>query len=127
MWKEERAKPATGPRVDHVVVLGADLEKTARVYTGVLGLRRHPMTTGLSRDWMGMGHGLHAWIDGNGKRLWIEVIHRRRPRNRVLKRFGDGAVTELDAEVRYRCVLRPVEGEGHHADRGRSSTHFLRE
>lgn len=100
MWKEERAKPATGPRVDHVVVLGADLEKTAYVYTGVLGLRRHPMTTGLSRDWMGMGHGLHAWMDGNGKRLWIEVIAPASPaKPGVLKRFGDGAVTELDAEV----------------------------
>ena len=91
----------TGPRLDHVVVLGTDLEKTAQVYTGVLGRERYSITSGLRRDWMGMSHGPHAWIDGNGKGFWIEVIAPASPaKTGVLQKFGDGALIELDAEVK---------------------------
>jgi catechol 2,3-dioxygenase-like lactoylglutathione lyase family enzyme len=101
-WKEGERTPRSGPRVDHVVVLAQDLEKTAKFYTDVLGLRRNPRSSGFPRRWMGLGADRHAWIDG-GDGTWIELVSPA-PGSAAAKllenpRFGDGAILELDVEV----------------------------
>jgi len=102
-WKDADRTPRSGPRVDHTVVLAADLEKTAKFYTDVLGRTRHPMTSGFARQWMGVGDDGHVWIDGNGKGMWIELVSPSGsgPGANFLHstQFGDGAIMELDVDV----------------------------
>jgi catechol 2,3-dioxygenase-like lactoylglutathione lyase family enzyme len=102
-WTDTERSPKTGPRVDHVVLLAADLEKTATFYTNVLGMKRHPMDSGIRRDWMGVADRGHAWIDSDGKGLWIEVVSPASSgRGEALlksKAFGDGSIVELGVEV----------------------------
>jgi len=102
-WTDAERSPRVGPRLDHVVLLAADLEKTATFYSDVLGLRRHSSRLGLRRNWMGVGDNGHAWIEGNGTDLWIEVVSpgSRGPGTALLKSkaFGDGAIMEIGVEV----------------------------
>lgn len=100
-WTPERATPNDTPRLDHVVVLAQDIEASATVYTDVLRLPRHPLSSGLSRDWLGVAQTGHAWFQGNAHGFWIELV---RPLNNAagkaaLKKFGDGNIMELVAEV----------------------------
>lgn len=102
-WTEKDRTPRSGPHIDHTVVLAADLEKTAKFYTDTLGRRRHAMKSGIRRDWMGVGDDGHAWIEGNDKGMWIEIVTpvASAAGSSVLedKRFGDGAIMELGVEV----------------------------
>jgi catechol 2,3-dioxygenase-like lactoylglutathione lyase family enzyme len=102
-WNDAQRTPHSAPHVDHTVVLAADLEKTAAFYTGVLGLPRDNLKTGLHRDWMGVGEDGHAWIAGNRNGMWIELVQPSQPAagKRILadKRFGDGMIMELAVEV----------------------------
>lgn len=102
-WTDTERSPRTGPRIDNVVLLAADLEKTAAFYSDVLGLRRHRSRSGIPRHWMGVGDDGHAWIEGNGRDLWIEVVSPTSPRRGAAllksKAFGDGAILEIGVEV----------------------------
>lgn len=101
-WTDEDRTPRSSPRVDHVVVLAADLDKSVKFYTDVLGLTRNPRSTGFPRQWMGGGADHHAWIDG-GDGTWIELVSPAAgsPAAKLLQspEFGDGAILELDVEV----------------------------
>lgn len=103
-WKDADRTPRSGPRVDHVVVLAADLDRSIEFYTDVLGLRRNPRSTGFPRPWMGGGNVRHAWIDG-GHGTWIELVSPEAgsPAAKLLgdPKFGDGAILELDVEVAH--------------------------
>jgi len=101
IWKRTGVEPSrTVPRLDHVVVLAADLEKTSKFYTSVLGLKRIRLTQGLPRAWM-HSRMRHAWLKANDKNFWIELISPRTPSSggKLLHALGDGAIVELDAEV----------------------------
>jgi catechol 2,3-dioxygenase-like lactoylglutathione lyase family enzyme len=102
-WTDTERSPRTGPRIDHVVMLAADLGKTTMFYSDVLGLKRHSSRSGLPRDWMSVGDDGDAWIEGNGIDLWIDVVSPASsgPGAALLKSttFGDGAIMEIGVEV----------------------------
>jgi len=102
-WSDAQRTPRTAPRVDHTVVLAADLEKTARFYTSVLELPRASFTRGFSREWMGVTDAGHVWIAGNAHGMWIELVSpSSSPAGKSVlanPRFGDGMIMELDVEV----------------------------
>lgn len=99
MVKGKELTPKSAPRLDHVVVLAADLEETTKVYTDILELKRHPMGAGVSRKWMGMGGEQHAWIQGNNNNFWIEIVAPAGDAKGALETLGEGAMVELDVEV----------------------------
>ncbi len=100
-WSAQQATPKDGPRLDHVVVLAADLDATAKVYTDILRLPRISMQEGLSREWMGVDGRKHAWIKSNDHGFWIELVTpaANDAGKAALKKFGDGAIMELVVEV----------------------------
>jgi catechol 2,3-dioxygenase-like lactoylglutathione lyase family enzyme len=89
--------------VDHTVVLVADLEKSAKFYTDVLGLPRIALKTGAARSWMGVGDDGHGWIAGNPHGTWIELAQPSASAagKAILanRRFGEGMIMELGVEV----------------------------
>jgi catechol 2,3-dioxygenase-like lactoylglutathione lyase family enzyme len=102
-WKEQDKTPHSAPRLDHALVIAADLGKSADVYTDILTLPRHSSTAGLPREWMGFGTGQHAWIRGNDHGMWIALMAPSTAADgKALMsdtKFGDGAIMELAAEV----------------------------
>jgi catechol 2,3-dioxygenase-like lactoylglutathione lyase family enzyme len=102
-WSDAQRTPRSSPRVDHTVVLAADLEKSAHFYTSVLELPRLSLSTGLPMPWMGAGAGGRAWIAGNPHGMWIELVQpENSPAGQAIladKRFGDGMIMELGVEV----------------------------
>jgi catechol 2,3-dioxygenase-like lactoylglutathione lyase family enzyme len=102
-WSDAQRTPRSSPRVDHTVVLAADLEKSAHFYTSVLELPRLSLSTGLPMPWMGAGAGGRAWIAGNPHGMWIELVQpENSPVGKAIladKRFGDGMIMELGVEV----------------------------
>jgi catechol 2,3-dioxygenase-like lactoylglutathione lyase family enzyme len=102
-WGEHQRTPRDTPRLDHAVILAADLEKTAEVYTDILHLPRHASAPGLRRGWTGFGDAGHAWIRGNERGMWLALLAPAAPEDgRALlgdERLGDGAILELAAEV----------------------------
>jgi catechol 2,3-dioxygenase-like lactoylglutathione lyase family enzyme len=100
-WGPNERTPSTTPRMDHVAVASADLEKTAEVYTKVLELKRIPGTPGLRRDWMGVTETGQTWIHGNSN-VWVNIVAPTGAEGtKILQdaRFGDGNIMELAAEV----------------------------
>ena len=100
-WGPDKRTPSNTPRMDHVSVASADLEKTAEVYTKVLELDRVPDAPGLRRDWMGVSEGGQTWIHGNSN-VWVNIVAPAGDRGaKILQdsRFGDGNIMELAAEV----------------------------
>lgn len=100
-WNAGLATPKDMPRLDHVVVLTQDLEASAKVYADVLRLPRHRLSTGLRRDWLGVGDQGHAWFQGNNHGFWIELVQpgQNAAGQAALKKFGDGNIMELVVEV----------------------------
>jgi catechol 2,3-dioxygenase-like lactoylglutathione lyase family enzyme len=100
-WSAALATPKDMPRLDHVVVLAQDLEASSNVYSDVLRLPRHAMTTGLQREWLGVGEQGHAWFQANAHGCWLELVspHGHGSGAAALKKFGDGNIMELVAEV----------------------------
>jgi catechol 2,3-dioxygenase-like lactoylglutathione lyase family enzyme len=99
-WGPEKRTPANTPRMDHVTVASADLEKSVEVYTKVLELNRVP-GAGLRRDWMGVSETGQAWIHGNSN-VWVNIVAPTGPEGaKILQdsRYGDGNIMELAAEV----------------------------
>lgn len=100
-WNASLATPKDMPRLDHVVVLALDLEASAKVYADVMRLPRHRLSTGLSRNWMGVGRRGHAWFEGNNHGTWIELVTpaKNAVGRAALQKFGDGNIMELGVEV----------------------------
>lgn len=100
MIAPENTTPRDAPRLDHVVILSADLEATARVYTDILHLPRLPIKAGVNRGWMGPGAMSHAWVAANERAFWIEVISPPAGSgSALLKKHPDGTLLELGVEV----------------------------
>lgn len=100
MIAPDNTTPASAPRLDHIVVLSADLEATAKVYTDILRLPRHPLNAGIHRDWMGLGADAHVWIEANKKGFWIEIVAPPPGTTpELLKKNADGTLIELGVEV----------------------------
>ena len=100
-WGPDVRTPSTAPRMDHVSVAAADLEKTADVYTKVLELKRVAGVPGLRRDWMGVTEQGQTWFHGNSN-VWVNIVAPAGAAgDKVLQdpRFGDGNIMELAAEV----------------------------
>jgi catechol 2,3-dioxygenase-like lactoylglutathione lyase family enzyme len=100
-WGPREQTPQSAPRMDHVTVAAADLEKTAEVYTKVLELQRAAGVPGLRRDWMGVTEGAQTWIHGNAG-VWINLVAPAGDAGQRLladPRYGDGNIMELAAEV----------------------------
>jgi len=99
-WTPERRTPASTPRMDHVTVASANLERTLEVYTETLELRRVE-GAGLPRDWMGVTPAGQAWIHGNSH-VWVNVVAPAGEAGKKVladSRFGDGNIMEIAAEV----------------------------
>lgn len=100
-WPPEARPAPSGPRLDHTVVMSANLANTTKVYTETLGLKTLSLAQGLNRDWMGVGEDAHAWVRSNGS-IWIELVA---PSGEAGKKvladsmLGDGALVELGVEV----------------------------
>lgn len=98
-WRGVKADPGA-PRIDHVSIVVQDIERSARFYTDVMGLKRHPerfvLDGGGNRDTGGMEA---AFIDANG--VWIELFQPTGPGPLMdlLKAKGDGYPAEICAEV----------------------------
>ncbi|MBI1731429.1 MAG: VOC family protein [Gammaproteobacteria bacterium] len=97
-WKGQKPDPAS-PRTDHISIVVADLERTAKFYTDVMGLKRHArfsLNAGGNRDVGGMEA---VFIDGNG--VWVELFQPAGPGPLMdyLQQKGDGYVAEICAEV----------------------------
>jgi len=98
-WEEEYKNP-TGPRMSHISIVVADLDKTASFYTDVMGLKRHPMKFGVEADANeGIGGMEACFIDANGVYLELFQPTGPGPLMDILNEKGDGYVAELIAEV----------------------------
>jgi catechol 2,3-dioxygenase-like lactoylglutathione lyase family enzyme len=129
MWKGEKPDPKS-PRSDHIAIFVKDLEKTARFYTDVMGLSRHPMLTEIDGD-ANEGMGLKmAFIDTNG--VWLELVQPTGPGPfmDLLEEKGDGYIAELlvevdDIDAYYDAMLakgvQMVDAEGKPFSGGRKS------
>ena len=98
-WEKEYQTP-TGPRISHISIVVADIDKTASFYTDVMGLKRHLMKFGVEADANeGIGGMEAAFIDANG--VWLELFQPKGPGPLmdILNEKGDGYVAELIAEV----------------------------
>lgn len=103
-WSDQQRTPRSGPRVNHTVVLAADLAKTTKFYTYTLNLKQHSTQSGIRSDWMGVGDKAHVWIDGNERGTRIQVV--APPATAAGKallantKYGDGAIMELGVTVK---------------------------
>jgi len=94
-----------GPPIDHIVIVAKDLERSAKFYTDVLGLKRSPITMESTPEMnKEMGGYQGIMIDLNGvyeKTVWLELIQPVGPGLVMdwLKEKGDGAIAEIVAEV----------------------------
>ena len=98
-WGQRARDPKT-PRLDRIAIFVEDLEASARFYTDVLGLERHPMGIGLEADANETVGGMSGtFIDANG--VWLALVQPRGPGPLMdtLKEKGDGYLAELIAEV----------------------------
>lgn len=98
-WQEEYKNP-TGPRMSHISIVVADIEKTASFYTDVMGLTRHPMEFEVDADSNeGIGGLKACFIDSNSVYLELFQPTGPGPLMDLLNEKGDGYVAELIAEV----------------------------
>ena len=100
-WPPEKRPAPNGPRLDHTVVMSANLPNTTKVYTETLGLEKLPLKNGLNRDWMGVNEESSAWIKSNGS-IWIELVAPSGDNGKKVladTMLGDGALVELGVEV----------------------------
>ena len=94
-WQGQQAASG-GPRIDHVVILTEDAEKTAAFYTDVMGLQRLPQQS----DSQASDDILEAiWIDTNGARLKLLQPKDSSPLMDVLRDKGDGHPYEIATKV----------------------------
>jgi uncharacterized cupin superfamily protein len=87
-------------RVDRIAIFVSDIERSARFYTGVLGLRRNPGVTELDGAANARSGGLKvAFIDANG--VWLALVQPvgDGPLMDYLRAHGDGHIAELILET----------------------------
>ena len=98
-WEKEY-RNQTGPRMSHISIVVADLEKTASFYTDVMGLKRHSMKFEVDAESNEGVGGMNAcFIDANGVYLELFQPTGPGPLMDILNEKGDGYVAELIAEV----------------------------
>jgi catechol 2,3-dioxygenase-like lactoylglutathione lyase family enzyme len=88
------------PRLDRIAIIVADAERSARFYTDVLGLKRHPETFNLDGGTNAQSGGMQVvFIDARG--IWLALVQPVGPGPLMdyLTEKGDGFVAELIAEV----------------------------
>lgn len=98
-WQVDAASRNT-PRVDRIAIIVADIERSARFYTEVLGLKRHPETFPLNGATNSRSGGMNVtFIDANG--IWLALVQPVGPGPLMdyLTEKGDGYIAELIAEV----------------------------
>lgn len=87
-------------RADRIAIFVADLERSARFYTNVLGLQRNPQIVELNGAENARSGGLKAtFIDANG--VWLALVQPVGPGPLMdyLNDHGDGHIAELILEV----------------------------
>jgi catechol 2,3-dioxygenase-like lactoylglutathione lyase family enzyme len=110
-----RSQINTPLRLDHLAVWVADMGKTTKFLTDVVGLKRHPMVVEVSDDDPTCGGMEAVFIDGNG--LWLEMILPTSPGPGMdmLKEFGEGAIVEVNFEAvdaDYINIIDDMEAKG---------------
>jgi len=102
-WNEKQRTPRSAPHVDHTTVIAADMKKSLVFYNDVLQLPKIDQTSGIARDWMGVGANAQAWVAGNPDGMWINLVQPdSSPAGKSTltdKKFGDGMIMELGVEV----------------------------
>jgi len=88
-WGPDKKTPADAPRMDHVTVAAADLNKTVATYTSVLELRRATGAPGLERRWMGVSESGQTWIHCNSN-VWVNIVAPAGSAE-IVKRMGEMA------------------------------------
>lgn len=99
MWKDQKPDP-NSPFIDHISIFVKDLEKSAKFYTDVMGLKRHPMKTVIDGDANQVVGGMEvAFIDAGD--VWLELVQPTGPGPvmDLLNEKGDGYVAEMIIEV----------------------------
>jgi len=98
MWENEKVDP-NSPRIDHVCILVEDLEKTAKFYTEIMGLKRHPLTFTIQEDRKSVGGMKNTFIEANG--IWVQLVQPTAPGPLMdlLKEKGNGYAMEIAVEV----------------------------
>lgn len=100
-------------RLDHIAVWVADMEKTAKFLTDVVGWKRHPMTVAVSAEDETTGGMEAVFVDGNG--LWLEMIlpTSEGPGMEILRQKGPGAIIEINFEPDdYQATLDDMKARG---------------
>jgi catechol 2,3-dioxygenase-like lactoylglutathione lyase family enzyme len=98
--RQQGSAPPNTPRVDRIAIIVADIERSARFYTEVLGLKRHPETFPLNGATNSRSGGMNVtFIDANG--IWLALVQPVGPGPLMdyLTEKGDGYIAELIAEV----------------------------
>src|SRR5436309_2621587 len=65
------------PKLEHIAVWTADIDKTAAFLTSELGWRRHPLQFGVRNESPEFGGMKLAFVDANG--LWLELVQPTTP------------------------------------------------
>ena len=98
-WTSQPFPPNT-PRLDRIAIIVADAERTARFYTDVVGLKRHPETFKLDGGANERSGGMQVvFVDAGG--VWLALVQPVGPGPLMdyLTAKGDGFIAELIAEV----------------------------
>jgi len=98
-WSPQPFAPNT-PRLDRIAIIVADAERTARFYTDVVGLKRHPETFKLDGGANARSGGMQVvFVDAGG--VWLALVQPVGPGPLMdyLTAKGDGFIAELIAEV----------------------------
>jgi len=101
------------PRLDRVGIMVSDIRKTEEFLVSGLGMRVHPLDFGLDADSHHTGGLKLRYVEGNG--IWFVLIEPTSPGPALqyLKEKGDGALAELDFEVRdLDAAIEHIEASG---------------
>jgi catechol 2,3-dioxygenase-like lactoylglutathione lyase family enzyme len=84
------------PRLEHIAIWAADIDKTAAFLADALGWRRHPLEFGVRDDSTVFGGMKLAFVDANG--FWLELVEptTEGPGMEFLRQKGNGSIVELD-------------------------------
>ncbi len=99
MWRNVSPNP-DAPRVDRIAIIVEDIERTARFYTDVMGLKRQTPTFTLDGGTNQRSGGMQVrFIDAGGVSLALVQPVGPGPLMDYLKEKGDGFIAELIVEV----------------------------
>lgn len=91
--------PPDAPYLEHIGIYAASTERTAAFLNDIIGLRLNTVKWEIKPDTPQSGGVKLGFIDGNGMQFTLIEPTTPGPTLDELRRFGNGAVAELDFEV----------------------------